>query len=138
MKIFYSWSAGLGLGAFAGGGLSASIYPLATMDQIMGDGFNFGANVGIPGISLGLDLNTSVQKDAITNQVTGIKLGTTMGYKVGSFGPGGAEVHVDYSSTTPIPGLEFNIKDIPQNVYDKIKKYVDMTDDQIKILYNTL
>lgn len=62
IKFFKQWSVGLGAGAFACGGFGVSIYPRATMDQTMGGGINIGGNVGIPGVSLGLDLNVSLQK----------------------------------------------------------------------------
>ena len=133
VKVFYSWSAGLGFGAFAGGGLSAAIYPTATASQVMGGGLSVGGNVGIPGVTIGLDINASLQQDGdadITKKVNDVKFGVGGGLKPGSLGPGGVEVHFDYSNSTPI--LSFNIAQVAGDVVDKIKEHIDLTDDQIK------
>jgi hypothetical protein len=135
-KLFTQWSAGLGGGAFAGGGTSVSFYPTATTDQVMGSGLNVGGNIGLPGISLGLDLNVSFQQDEFTRDVTGAKLGVSGGVKLGSLGPGGVEGHIDYSSATPF--LELNLFTAPKSeLISKIKSevndswFLDMTDQQI-------
>jgi hypothetical protein len=130
VKIFNSWSAGVGLGAFAGGGLSASIYPTATIGQVMGGGINYGGNIGIPGISLGGDLNFSLQTTGTgTNQkINDFKFGLSGGLKPFSAGPGGAEFHMDYSSTSPI--LEFNIKDIPKDINSLLKDKLGFNEDE--------
>jgi len=139
VKLYTQWSAGMGTGAFAGGGTSLSIYPRATSDQVMGSGINVGGNLGLPGISLGLDLNVSLQQDQLTKNVNDVKLGVSGGVKLGSLGPGGAEVHVDYSSATPF--LEFNLFEMPKSeLIAKIQSEIDdswflnMSEEQINNL----
>lgn len=136
VKVFTSWSAGLGLGMYAGGGFTAAIYPNATMNQVMGDGLNFGANIGVPGVSFGLDINASVQQDEVSKKYNDVKYGIGGGLKAASLGPGGAEIHAEYSNTTEL--FTFNVNNITQDVYDKIKEVVDLTDDQIKNFINQI
>ena len=127
VKMYSQWSAGVALGVFAGGGATVSFYPTATTEQIMGGGMSFGGNIGIPGVSAGIDLNLSPQYNN-SNNLKGLKLGISGGVKPGSIGPGGAEVHMDFSNTEPF--LEFNINNIPKDVNNRLQAKVDLTNEQ--------
>jgi hypothetical protein len=130
VKVFRQWSAGPAFGGYAGGGLSYSIYPTASMAQVMGGGLNLGGNVGIPVVSFGLDINASLQTHAEgqAQQLDGVKLGYTGGLKLFSLGPGGIETHFDYSETTPM--LEFNLQQIPSALSGFLQQNFNLTEVQ--------
>jgi len=92
----------------------------------MGGGINLGGSVGLPGLSGALDINASLQQDNPTSKIKDVRFGLTGGFSPGSLGPGGAEIHLDYSYATPFL-WQGNIKDLP----DAIRKQLDLTKNQI-------
>jgi hypothetical protein len=136
VRVFSQWSVGGGIGAFSGSGLTASFYPKATADQLMGGGINVGGSVGVPLLAGSSDLNGSLQTDK-KGSIEDMKLGVTLGLKPGSLGTGGAEVHWDYSSATSL--AEFNIKDkAPDFVINLLKENTILTSGQSAIAANAL
>ena len=123
VKAFTHWTIGPAVGAFAGGGATVGIFPAAKADELMGWGGNFGANAGLPGVSFGIDLNVSPQFGQ-----NDFRLGVSGGIKPGSFGPGGAEIHVDIGKATPF--LEFNIYDVTKEQIDKLSETFGLTVQQ--------
>jgi len=133
VKIYYQWSFGLGLGFYAGTGVSVSVYDVATLNETMGGGINLGGNVGLPGLSFGLDINASLQQDNPTSKVKDVRFGLSGGILYGvkplNLGPGGAEVHLDYSYAHPL--LETTVKDILNGALDKIRDQLHLTQKQL-------
>ena len=129
VSLFWSWSAGLGGGAYAGGGLSWAIYPTAKLENLTGGGVNFGANVGLPGVSFGGDLSLSLQTTKGSKGISGIKAGGGASLKVGSVGPGGAEFHVDYSTTYQLlPTM--NVFTQAKDIVNYLEENFNMTSDE--------
>lgn len=122
--IYFSWSAGIGTGAYLGGGLGVTIYPTAKVSDLMGSGMTFGANAAIPGLSGGLELDLSFVTDDKGN-VTGTKVGGAFPLKAGSLGPGGLEIHWDYSQTYPLVPI-FNIND-PDKILNAKQQVMEST-----------
>lgn len=136
VKVFTQWSAGPAIGAYAGGGLSFSFYPTASADQVMGHGVNFGGNVGIPGISVGLDINASIQ--TTNNKIKGVKMGISPALRPGSLGPGGVEIHLDYSHSDEFENLSFNIMDVKDDMKEQLQEKLNMSRDEIEKYLNYL
>ena len=140
-KLYTQWSAGLGAGAYAGGGVSLSIYPHAMTNEIMGGAINFGGSVGLPGLSASLDINVNLLQNDITKKYDDFRLGASGGIKPGSLGPGGVEAHIDFSNSTPffsanLFGLGVTRNSIIASIKDEVNDswFLDLTELQINNL----
>ena len=85
--------------------------------ELEGMGYQIGGSIGVPiygvSLALGADLNVLEVKDK-----TCIGMTTNAG-----FGTPGAEFHVEWGKTGTVPGTQFNIFDVAEDIYIKIMEW---------------